>query len=190
VHLKASCRSQPISAPTRPGYADDRRWEEIQQGCKVMRKQVPQLEAWVEVQTRKRALYMIVGDWNRDLRRDLQLPARLTPGESATSPITESTQIGSLLKEISDDEPKGAWLGVVKVDITARRKTMKAPDQRSYDKVCHDAIDNFALSDTLLKALGVDKEQLVATGADYGADAYGVDRARPSDHCPVTLLLP
>lgn len=189
VHLKASCRSQPISAPTRPGYADDRRWEEIQQGCKVMRKQVPQLEAWVEAQTRKQALYMIVGDWNRDLKRDLQLPARLTPGESAKSPITESTQIGSLLKEISDDEPKGAWLGIVKTDITARRKTMKAPDQRSYDKVCHDTIDNFALSDALLKAFGTDKDALTATGADYGADAYGVDKARASDHCPVTLRL-
>ena len=107
VHLKASCRSQPISAPTRPGYADDRRWEEIQQGCKVMRKQVPQLETWVEAQTRKNALYMIVGDWNRDLKRDLQLPARLTAGESPTTPITDATKIGSLLKEISDDEPKG-----------------------------------------------------------------------------------
>lgn len=190
VHLKASCRSQPISAPTRPSYADDRRWEEIQQGCKVMRKQVPQLEAWVEAQTRKQALYMIVGDWNRDLRRDLALPARLTEGESAKSPITEATKIGSLLKEISDDEPKGAWLGIAKTEITARKKTMKAPDQRAYDKVCHDAIDNFALSDALLKALGANKDSLLATGSDYGAEAYGVDKARPSDHCPVTLVLP
>ncbi len=190
VHLKASCRSQPISAPTRPGYADDRRWEEIQQGCKVMRKQVPQLEGWVEAQTRKNALYMIVGDWNRDLKRDLQLPARLTSGESPTTAITDATKIGSLLKEISDDEPKGAWLGIARTDITARKKTIKAPDQRSYDKVCHDSIDNFALSDSLLKALGVDKDALTARGADYGADAYGVDRARPSDHCAVTLVLP
>lgn len=64
------------------------------------------------------------------------------------------------------------------------------PRDERYDKVCHDSIDNFALSDSLLKAQGVEKNMLTAKGADYGADAYGVDRARPSDHCAVTLALP
>jgi hypothetical protein len=190
VHLKASCRAQLLSDPRRPDYADDKRWEEIQQGCKVMRKQAPILEAWVEAQTRARAQYMILGDWNRDLKRDLALPVRLTEGETAKSPITDSTRIGSLLKEISDNEPPGAWLVVVFPSITARTKTLKAPDQKKPDPVCHQGIDNFALSDSLIKSMGVDKIALVASGADYGPEAYGVDKARPSDHCPVTLDLP
>jgi hypothetical protein len=190
VHLKASCRAQLLNDPKRPGYADDKRWEEIQQGCKVMRKQVPVLEAWVEAQTRARARYMIVGDWNRDLKRDLSFPVRLTEGENAKSPITDSTRIGSMLKEISDNEPPGAWLAVVFPNITARLKTMKAPDQKRADPVCHLSIDHFALSDSLVKSMGVDKISLVAEGADYGPEAYGVTKARPSDHCPVTLSLP
>ncbi len=190
VHLKASCRAQLLSDPKRPGYADDKRWEEIQQGCKVMRKQAPVLEAWVEAQTRARAQYMILGDWNRDLKRDLALPVRLTEGENPKSPITDNTRIGSLLKEISDNEPPGAWLAVVFPSIAARTKTIKAPDQKKPDPVCHQGIDNFALSDSLIKSMGVDKITLVASGADYGPEAYGVDKARPSDHCPVTLNLP
>ena len=190
VHLKASCRTQLVSDPKRPAYADDKRWEEIQQGCKVMRKQVPILEAWVETQTRARAQYMILGDWNRDLKRDLSMPVRLTEGENAKTPITENTRIGSLLKEISDNDPPGAWLVVVFPTISARNKTLKAPDQKKPDQVCHQGIDHFALSDSLVMAMGVDKVALAAEGADYGVDAYGVNKARPSDHCPVTLYLP
>ena len=190
VHLKASCRSHPLSEPSRPGYADDKRWEEIQQGCKVMRKQAPALEAWIEAQTRAKANYMILGDWNRDLKRDLSLPARLTEGENAKSAISGTTRIGSLLKEISDNEPPGAWLAVVFPTIKARNKTMKAPDQKRPDQTCHQGIDNFALSDSLIKTLGVDKNSLTAAGTDYGAEAYAVNKARPSDHCPVTLTLP
>jgi hypothetical protein len=189
VHLKASCRGQPISAPKRPGYADDKRWDEIQQGCKVMRKQVPELEAWVEAQTRANALYMIVGDWNRDMKRDLMLPARLNSSDSPKAPITALTQVGSMIKEISDGEPKGAWLAIVTPTITARYKTVKAPDQKNKDQVCHMGIANMALSESLVAALGVPKESMKAIGEDYGDQAYGVDKAMPSDHCPVTMKL-
>jgi hypothetical protein len=190
IHLKASCRAQPLSEPSRPGYADDKRWEEIQQGCKVMRKQAPALEAWIEAQTRAKAQFIILGDWNRDIKRDLALPARLTEGESAKSPIGAQTRIGSLLKEISDNEPDGAWLAVVFPSIQARTKTVKAPDQKRAEQVCHQGIDHFALSDSLMKALSLDKKNLLASGKDYGAEAYALTKARPSDHCPVTLDLP
>jgi exonuclease III len=188
-HLKASCRAQPLSEPTRPGYADDKRWSEIQQGCKVMRKQAPALENWVEAQTRAKQQFMILGDWNRDLKRDLALPARLNSGELAKSPIDANTRIGSLLKEISDNEPQGAWLAVVFPSIKARTKTLKAPDQKKPDQVCHQGIDNFALSDSLMKSLAVAKDSLQALGIDYGEQAYALNKARPSDHCPVTLSL-
>jgi hypothetical protein len=189
VHLKASCRSQPISEPKRPGYADDKRWEEIIQGCKVMRKQVPELEAWVKAQTRAGASYLIVGDWNRDLKRDLMLPARLTQGESAKSPIKPDTKIGSLMKEISDDEPKGSYLTIVIPTISARKKAIKAPDQKSYDQVCHQGIDNFALSESFIRTFALTKDKLLATGEDYCASAYSVNTAMPSDHCPVTMKI-
>jgi exonuclease III len=154
-----------------------------------MRKQVPELENWVEAQTRAGANYMIVGDWNRDLKRDLMLPARLTEGQSAKSPITADTKIGSMMKELSDDEPKGSYLTIATTNINARKKTVRAPDAKSYDTTCHQGIDSFVLSDSLMKMLGATKETLSVTGADYGAEAYGVDKAMPSDHCPVTLKL-
>jgi hypothetical protein len=154
-----------------------------------MRKQVPELENWVEAQTRAGTNYMIVGDWNRDLKRDLILPARLTQVESAKSPIKADTKIGSMMRELSDDEPKGSYLTIASTTITARKKTMRAPDAKSYDAVCHQWIDNFVLSDSLMKILGATKETLTAVGADYGAEAYAVEKAMPSDHCLVTLKL-
>jgi exonuclease III len=190
VHLKASCRGQPISAPIRPGYANNQRWREIQMGCDIMRKQVPELEAWVEAQTLKKAYYMILGDWNRDFKRDLALPARLETDQSAKLALTSSTKVGSMIKEISDNEPEGAWLGIAQLKIKARNKSVSAPDQKRKEKVCHIGIDNFAISDSLMKALSLDRQSLVAYGEDYGDEAYAIDRAMPSDHCPVTLNLP
>jgi hypothetical protein len=190
VHLKAACRGQPISEPTRPGYADNKRWREIQQGCAVMRKQVPHLENWIENQARAKMLFMILGDWNRDFKRDLPLPARLDSEESPQLPLTATTRIGSMLKEISDNEPEGAWVGLITQSLKARKKEMKGPDQKSAEKVCHQGIDHFAISDSILKLLSIDRKSLKATGSDYGDDAYGVDKAMPSDHCPFTLKLP
>jgi exonuclease III len=189
VHLKAACRGQPISEPRRPGYADNKRWRDIQQGCAVMRKQVPVLENWIESQARAKMLFMIVGDWNRDFKRDLPLPARLDGDESPQLPLTPATRVGSMLKEISDNEPEGAWVALIMPSIQARKKDVKAADQKSAEKVCHQGIDNFALSESLIKLLGVDRKSLKATGVDYGDTAYGVDKAMPSDHCPVTLKL-
>jgi hypothetical protein len=190
VHLKAACRGQPISEPTRPGYADNKRWREIQQGCAVMRKQVPHLENWIETRARAKMLFMILGDWNRDFKRDLPLPARLDSDESPQLPLTATTRIGSMLKEISDNEPEGAWVGLISQSLKARKKEMKGPDQKSAEKVCHQGIDHFAISDSILKLLAIDRKSLKATGSDYGDDAYGVDKAMPSDHCPFTLKLP
>jgi hypothetical protein len=113
----------------------------------------------------------------------------LTEGESAKSPIKADTKIGSMMKELSDDEPKGSYLTIATTKITARKKTVRGPDAKSYDTTCHQGIDNFVLSDSLMKMLGATKETLTAVGADYGPDAYGVDKAMPSDHCPVTLGL-
>jgi exonuclease III len=190
VHLKASCRGQPISAPNRPGYANNKRWREIQMGCEVMRKQVPELEAWVEAQTLKKAYYMILGDWNRDFKRDLSMPARLETDESPKLALTPATKVGSLIKEISDNEPEGAWLAIAQLKIKARNKSVSAPDQKRKEKVCHVGIDNFAVSDSLMRALSLDRQSLKAYGEDYGDDAYAVDKAMPSDHCPITLNLP
>jgi hypothetical protein len=189
VHLNASCRPQSISEPKRPGYADDRRWGEIMQGCKVMRRQVPELENWVEAQTRAGTNYMIVGDWNRDLKRDIMLPARLTQGEKARSPITADRKIGSLMKEISDDEPKGLYLTIAATNISTRKKAVHAPDAKSYDCTCHQGIDNFVLSDSMMKTFGLTNESLTAVGADYGAETYRAEKAMPSDHCRVTLTI-
>ncbi len=189
IHLKASCRGQAIDEPVRPNYANEKRWREIQQGCRVLRKQVPALENWVEAQTRANALYLILGDWNRDFKRDLPYPARLDEN-NPQAPLKSTTRVGSMIKEISDNEPEGAYLTVIIPKIQARNKSIKAPGQRGSEKVCHQGIDNFALSESLMQLMGIDKKSLKATGSDYGDDAYGVDRAMPSDHCPVTLKLP
>jgi hypothetical protein len=190
VHLKAGCRSQVIDAPDVSGARDEQHKADIIESCRVLRSQIPELEQWLDAQLTAGALPIILGDFNRDLSGEVRrkLPARLD-GSDPRAPVSEATRIGSLLFEISDGEPAGSRMTFVRADIQARDKRVKNPGSTRFDRVCHDRIDQFLISGAVEAALKIDARGLVASGADYGDDAYGPDRVLPSDHCPHTLRL-
>lgn len=180
VHLKASCPRYVIDAPDLSKTKDAGHRRAVEEGCRVLRKQVPILERWVDDRANAGELFMIIGDTNRNVAWEWsqKISARLPGSDSmdAAAPITERTKIGSLLAELNDRSPSGAVLWFA-------RQTLKTDGRRS----CHRGIDNFMVGDRLKKALAA--EQLRSFGEDYGKDAYGLDRARPSDHCPLTLTV-
>jgi endonuclease/exonuclease/phosphatase family metal-dependent hydrolase len=190
VHLKAGCRAHALDAPDLAGVRDPQRRADIEDACRVLRAQVPELEAWLEAQVAAGALPMILGDFNRDLAGELRrkMPARLD-GSDPRGPASASTRMGSLLLEIGDDVPPGSRLWFVRAEVEARAKSVKLPDATRVDRVCHAGIDHFLVSIALAKTLEIDPKRLVAVGADYGDAAYGPDRVLPSDHCPLTLRL-
>lgn len=187
LHLKAGCRSEPLGDESRL------------HACGDFRKQVPPLEAWVEAQAKAKRDFVVLGDWNRTLLEsdltpqqrkkganyDTKHPARIDTKDSAASPLLPSIKVGSMLSEISDDEPKGASVVVARSEISARKKAVEGEE---WDHVCHLGIDHFALSSSLADRYA--KRMPVAKGQDYGDAAYAHDKARPSDHCPSTLVIP
>ncbi|HET9863433.1 MAG TPA: endonuclease/exonuclease/phosphatase family protein [Steroidobacteraceae bacterium] len=76
VHLKSGCARDPLTA-TRPS-------------CTELARQVPALERWIDQQAREHRPFAVLGDFNRDLRRE-------PPG-------------ASLWGEIDDQDPPDADL--------------------------------------------------------------------------------
>ena len=76
VHLKSGCSREPLDSP-RPS-------------CVQLAAQVPALERWIDAQASTKIPFAVLGDFNRDLRRE---PAGV-----------------SLWAEIDDSDPEGADL--------------------------------------------------------------------------------
>jgi hypothetical protein len=201
VHLKAGCRSAPLGAavpPAPPDYAalptdaarkDARRAHDRAVNCYVMRKQVPVLEQWVEEQAASGMPFMIVGDWNRDSSNDLGKNPTREGGSDPATPLTPLIKVNSLIKEISDNAPTGATVRIAQIAMPDRRKPV-AGANGVFDPAYHDDIDLFALSPALLALTTLGPERPQGTCADFGAAAFQVIVARPSDHCPATVVLP
>jgi endonuclease/exonuclease/phosphatase family metal-dependent hydrolase len=56
VHLKSGCSRDPLDS-SRPS-------------CQELRRQVPFLEAWIDARARENRPFAVLGDFNRDLRRE------------------------------------------------------------------------------------------------------------------------
>jgi endonuclease/exonuclease/phosphatase family metal-dependent hydrolase len=203
VHLKASCRSHPVSEPKLAGLqasacatpdfdqdaANARYRADVQEGCARLRDQVPVIEAWVEAQAQAGNDFMVLGDFNRDFVRELVtgMPARLD-GTDARDPILPTTAIGSILKEVSDRNPDGSYLYLARQRLDTRDRTCRTPEGATYKvRGCHAGIDNFLIGQRWAESVTDNPKGLTATGADYGDAGYCAENARPSDHCPVTL---
>jgi endonuclease/exonuclease/phosphatase family metal-dependent hydrolase len=61
VHLKSGCSRDPLDS--------------TRAGCAVLARQVPILERWIEAQANERKPFAVLGDFNRDLRREPTGPA-------------------------------------------------------------------------------------------------------------------
>jgi endonuclease/exonuclease/phosphatase family metal-dependent hydrolase len=205
VHLKSSCRSHPVSNPpldklnARACQSQDFDQAEataqyrnsVRRGCSLMRDQVPAIEAWVETQANAGNAFMILGDFNRDFGRELRtrIPARLD-GADAKAPILPATRIGSLLKEISDDDPPGAYLYQARQKFEGRNRYCHAENGERYRvRTCHHHVDHFLIGKYWAEAVSNNPASLTSTGRDYGDKGYCAVNARPSDHCPLTLKI-
>jgi endonuclease/exonuclease/phosphatase family metal-dependent hydrolase len=84
VHLKSGCAWDPLTARRQP--------------CEVLARQVPVLEAWIDARAREGVPFVVLGDFNRQLGRELG-PAR----DGAGRPM-------AIWPEIDDGDPPGADL--------------------------------------------------------------------------------
>jgi endonuclease/exonuclease/phosphatase family metal-dependent hydrolase len=84
VHLKASCNRDPLTS-SRPD-------------CKLLQRQVPVLEEWIDKRARSGDAFAVLGDFNRRFDRDRE-SARDATGA-----------IAALWPEIDDGDPAGADL--------------------------------------------------------------------------------
>jgi endonuclease/exonuclease/phosphatase family metal-dependent hydrolase len=61
VHLKSGCAREPLDS--------------TRAGCAVLARQVPILERWIDAQANEHKPFAVLGDFNRDLRREPAGPA-------------------------------------------------------------------------------------------------------------------
>ncbi len=186
VHLKSSCRSYLLNQlPTHATERNDK-------GCRMLRDQVPSLEGWIDAKVLDNKLFMVLGDFNRNFVQEFKknMPARLD-GSDAVDKITPRSQIGSIIKELSDNDPNGARLNFEWQNINSPyNRTSTNLDGSTYNVAsCHRGIDHFVFPEYLLEALDGIPEKLYGYGSDFGDKGYCNDNARPSDHCPLTIKL-
>jgi len=84
VHLKSGCARRPLDDPG--------------EACRVLARQVPELERWIDAQAAAGRHYAVLGDFNHDLLEG-QPPARNAEGA-----------VRHLWSEIDDGDPAGARL--------------------------------------------------------------------------------
>jgi endonuclease/exonuclease/phosphatase family metal-dependent hydrolase len=84
VHLKASCNRDPLTSERRD--------------CRLLQRQVPVLEDWIDRRARAGEAFGVLGDFNRRFDRDRE------------SPRDAQGDIVALWPEIDDGEPAGADL--------------------------------------------------------------------------------
>lgn len=199
VHLKAGCRSQVISEPgaarkfpddkNEPSDEYDARNARLQNDCRAFRQQVPVLEDWLDAQLRRDryAAVGLVGDFNRSILNELGKAARINDKEDAALPITRETKIARMLPELSDGDPPGARLTVVRPSYKGVSPIEVCGTRRGTQ-----GIDLFLLTSNLVRLLRGAEEaraRIESTVMGFGDTAYGPDKALISDHCPHVLDL-
>jgi endonuclease/exonuclease/phosphatase family metal-dependent hydrolase len=81
VHLKSGCAREPLDS-TRPS-------------CRELRRQVPFLEAWIDARAAERKPFVVLGDFNRDLRQEpagLSLWADLDDAEPPAADLVNTAE--------------------------------------------------------------------------------------------------
>jgi endonuclease/exonuclease/phosphatase family metal-dependent hydrolase len=147
VHLKSGCTSKPLDSPDRD--------------CRDLGAQVPALERWIDARARAQHRFAVLGDFNRDLLAEEQLPAGIS--RTAVWPNLDDA-----------DPPESDLTNAASGQLF--RNCVPGQRYRSY-------IDYIVLSRTL----GLEMEPRSFSRVTYtAADAR---HARLSDHCPVSVRL-
>lgn len=130
VHLKAGCASGPMDRRSSPH-------------CRLLRRQVPILEDWMEASAREGRSFLVIGDWNRDLEAEVRgrHPAR-TDGSDPAAPLLSPDTVRNLFPEIADGRPDGSA-----VDLAAVDRGVAA------NGACHGVLDQIVASRRLIASL-------------------------------------
>jgi endonuclease/exonuclease/phosphatase family metal-dependent hydrolase len=147
VHLKSGCARQPLTGTL--------------QACRLLARQLPALEAWIEAQARAGHRFGVLGDFNRDLL-----------GELPTA--TRRPQPG-VLAELNDGDPPGSTL----FSAAGRGDFRNCAQGQRHSGF----IDYILLSEPLfLRRVPGSVERLVWTPEDAAHRIL-------SDHCPVAVRI-
>jgi exonuclease III len=147
VHLKSGCAQKPLYK------AED--------SCRLLSRQVPVLEGWIDNAAKQGQRFIVFGDFNRRLSKE---------GREARDRLGRPM---ALWPEINDGDPPGAILS----DVTANSRYIKCHPRESYDSYI-DHIVAGALAAQHLDAATV--RRTTYTEAD-------VHNFKLSDHCPISV---
>jgi len=154
VHLKAAC---PRGRMDDAGNA----------ACRVLQAQAAPLEQWIEQQALAGRVFMVIGDWNRDLEQEVRggFPAR-SDGSDPRSPVV-AAQVRNLFAEINDGDPPQSAMEIAKIDRSA-----------ALVAGCHEVLDHLVVGETMRRLLD-------PASLDDGRVAGRLVRVAPaaSDHC-------
>ena len=144
VHLKSGCNRDPLTA------ASD--------NCRMLQRQVPVLEAWIDARAVEGARFAVLGDFNRRFDQES------APGRDGDGRIV------ALWPEIDDGDPAGA-------DLVDPAAGVSDPACRQQDPV-HSPIDHILLGQALAGSL---------VPGSYRMWPYPRDGQRWPDHCIRTV---
>ena len=106
VHLKSGCSRDPLDSTRR--------------GCAELARQVPALERWIDIQAGQHQAFAVLGDFNRDLRRE-------SPGISLWSDIDDADPPDADLVNTADGQtfqncsPSQTFSGYIDYIVLGRR---------------------------------------------------------------------
>ncbi len=160
VHLKSGCSRGRMDST-----AND--------ACMFLQHQVQPLESWVESRAATGGAFAIVGDWNRDLEKEIRghYPAR-SDGSNPAGPIVPA-KVRNLFPEINDGAPAASAMSLAKVDRSAASTSG-----------CFAVLDQLVISDRF-------KAMLDPRSLDGGQVAARLIAGPPgaSDHCALETVL-
>jgi endonuclease/exonuclease/phosphatase family metal-dependent hydrolase len=189
VHLKSGCRNDVIDQP-KIERRDDKGKQVKLRDCAQLRLQIPEVEAWIEQRQKSGTPFIVAGDFNRSLwaERKEHKPARCDASDAA-APLGTSC-LANPLAEWDDTPSSKLYLAQTQMKAYANGAMCAIkPNKRDGEPLCHCGIDHFLVNEQLLQKLGINLNELNASGEHYGALHYGVSAARPSDHCALKLQL-
>lgn len=173
IHLKSSCASLKDSPP----YFG-RRLTDADSACRILNRQVPALEEWIEAVAKTSPRFVLLGDYNRRIdeeAREIVAPGQVrADGSDPAGPNPKDVQgyVGShyLWQEIADGSPL-----LYQVPLTATETGCTG----------FTGLDHMVVSDALKAALGP---------AAFGSRKAAVvskrgQKIETSDHCPRIMTL-
>jgi endonuclease/exonuclease/phosphatase family metal-dependent hydrolase len=106
VHLKSGCSRDPL---------DSRR-----AGCSKLATQVPELERWIDSQAARRIPFAVLGDFNRDLRRETSPVSMWNELDDADPPDADLVNTAEG-KEFQNCSPSQTFSGYIDYIVLGRR---------------------------------------------------------------------